>query len=265
MHAVYLACLVAGLVATVLFAALGALGGIAGHGAAHLHISHGDVHVAAAHALGHAHVDAAPAAAHGHAIAQAHGSGHAMAHADPVAAGQAPVLPAWLAAAAGWTLSWLSPLVIAAAALWFGGAGLVAEGLLPRSLVAVALLLAVVAALIGATLVRLLMTALVRSSTPPLQSEATGAIGVINAPIRLDAPGEVVYTLEGLHRSAAARSVDGSPLSRGTRVVIVRRERGVAWVTPLDPLEALERRQDPIPTNGRVASTPDRRDLIPPP
>jgi membrane protein implicated in regulation of membrane protease activity len=171
-----------------------------------------------------------------------------------------PAVPQQLAVTLGWTLSWLSPLTLAAGALWFGGVGLLAEGLLPAAASTVAVLLAVVAAVLGAALVRAAMAAFVRASTPPLHGDAVGAVGTLSAPIRVDAPGEVIYTLEGLRCSAAARSVDGTPLPRGTTVVLVRREQGIAWVEPLDPLAALNQPSAP-------AGAPDRTqhgDLSPP-
>ncbi len=237
MHAVYLACFFGGLVATVLFAAVGALGG---HGAGHLHAGPGG-HTGSGHlsssAAGSGQLPSPPHAGHGVAShASAGHTGHAaasrgVAHA---AGGPASALPGWLATAFGWTLSWLSPLTLAAAALWFGGAGLLAENVLAGGLVAV--ILAIAAALGGAALVRAAMSAFLRAGTAPLHADAVGALGTINAPIRADAAGEVIYTLEGLRRSAAARSIDGRALPRGTAVVIVRRERGIAWVEPLDPL-----------------------------
>lgn len=242
MHAVYLVCLVGGSVATVLFAALGALGGVAGHGVAHPHMAHAP----GAHAAHAAHT--APAnASHANAIHAAHvpdapAQGHNAVPAHSTTVGPTMGVPHRIAATANWTLTWLSPLTLAAAALWFGGAGLVAESALPRGLTIVVAVLAIVAAVLGAALVRGVMAALIRSSTPPLHSEAAGAIGTISAPIRPDAAGEVIYTLEGLRRSAAARNVDGTPLPRGTTVVILRREEGVAWVQALDPLATLERR-----------------------
>jgi membrane protein implicated in regulation of membrane protease activity len=133
----------------------------------------------------------------------------------------------------GWTLSWLSPLTLAAAALWFGAAGLLAAGHLP------ALPVAIVAALIGAFVVRAIMNAFVRSSTEPLQLTAEGALATVNATIRPDSPGEVIYTLEGLHRSLPARSELGLTIPRGSTVVITRRSDGFAWVEPVDPLDNL--------------------------
>jgi membrane protein implicated in regulation of membrane protease activity len=243
MHAVFVACLFGGFVATVLLAALGALG--AGH-AGHAH----------AHA-GHLTTSGTP---HGH-VPGAH-SPHGQTVKGPGLHGATwmPALPQQLAVALGWTLTWLSPLTLAAGALWFGGAGLLAQGLLPAAASTVAVLVAVVAAVLGAALVRAAMAAFVRASTPPLHGAAVGAVGTLSAPIRIDAPGEVIYTLEGLRCSAAARSVDGTPLPRGTTVVIVRREQGIAWVEPLDPLAALNQPSTP-------ATAPDRTqhgDLSPP-
>lgn len=247
MHALFLACLIGGLAATALFALLGALGGAAGHGAGHLH-------------AGSAHAHALPA--HGH-TATAHATGHqtAQGHATATPASQG-TLSTWLAASAGWTLSWLSPLTLAAGALWLGGVGLIAENALPRGLAGLALVPAILGALAGAAIVRALMAALLRAGTPPLSSDAVGAVGTLSAAIRADAPGEVIYTLEGLHGSAAARSVDGRPLPRGASVVIVRRERGIAWVEPLDPLATL----GPATEAARGLSAPSRQgDLSPPP
>jgi membrane protein implicated in regulation of membrane protease activity len=213
MHTVYLACLVGGAVATALFALLGVAGGGA-HG--HLGAGHGHAGV------GHAH---GGSGAHG---SGAHGQHAGAQHGAHVAgAGK-------FAASVGWSLSWLSPLAIAAAALWFGGVGLLTGGGV------LGFILAIIAAVIGALIVRTLFNAFVSSSTPPLELTAEGAVATVNATIRPDAPGEVLYTLEGLHRSLPARSSDGLTIPRGTAVVITRREGGFAWVEPLDPLPATQ-------------------------
>ena len=273
MHEIYLAFLVGGLLATILFAALGALGG-GGHGHVHLHAGAGHAHAQTGTRLGgKAHAHALPSSqsngsAHAHALPGSSQTAHAGAHGPSQAQGQAahgsatrPVNTAGshsataagrAGLAAGWALSWLSPLTLAAAALWFGGVGIVGENIAPRSLAGLLVVLAVVAALLGAAFVRALMAAFVRAGTPPLQGNAVGAVGTLNASIRSDGVGEVIYTLEGLRRSAPARSLDGATMPRGTPVVIVRRERGMAWVAPLDPLAALPadagaRAVDPLP------------------
>ncbi len=227
MHAVFVACLFGGAVATALFALLGFAGGAGGHThvgqthVGHLHAGHSASHVGATHSVAH------PSA--GHAIHAAHADGT---HASSGGASKV-VAPSHTAVSSslGWALSWLSPLSLAAAALWFGAAGLITEGN------RLALLIAVVAALVGAALVRGVMNAFVRSNTPPLQLSAEGAIGTVNSTIRPGASGEVLFTVENLHRSIPARSEEGITIPRGTEVVITRREGGFAWVEPLEPLE----------------------------
>lgn len=133
----------------------------------------------------------------------------------------------------GLALSWLSPVTLAGGALLFGGVGLLLRGQ------ALALPAAVVAAVLGAYLFRALMAAFVRASSAPLSLSGEGAIATVNATIRPDSAGEVGYTLEGLHRSAIARSEDGIEIPRGTQVVITRQYHGIAWVEPLDPIDEL--------------------------
>lgn len=228
MGALYLICLTGGGAAILVFAALSALGG------AHFHLgSQGHVHAPLPHSP----------TSHGGMHAQGGGHGHAQGqtltagHSQSGQTGASAASPHTLESVGMWTLSWLNPLVFAAAALWFGAAGTLGTTFAAPSTFVLAA--AIVAGLLGASAVRALMATLLRASTPPLQARAEGAVGVLNAAIRLDGAGEVLYTLEGLRRSLPARSVDGAPLPRGTSVVIIRRERGIAWVVPTDPLDAL--------------------------
>jgi hypothetical protein len=260
MHALFLVCLVGGLGVTVLLALFGGLvGHIGGHGVGELPGGHSAAH------LGAPHAHAALPAAQGHLAVHAPG-GHGMAidgaHAHPGITGQGhagslgPATSAGagsvLLAAFGWTLSWLSPLSIAAAALWFGAGGLLAELVVPGGSVVIA----AIAAVLGAGIVRAFMSAFARASSEPLSAVAVGAIGVLNARIQPGSMGEVVYDLEGLHRSAPARSVDGTSMPRGASVVIVRHEQGVAYVSALDPLNAIG---EPEPTGSGVEERGSRR------
>lgn len=225
MTSLYVVCLAGGVACTLLFAALSMLGG------AHPHL-HSGVH-------GHTHAPASPAlASHTSAYVQGPGHGQGTAHAHASALGQSSVVAGILGSAAVWTLSWLNPLVFAAAALWFGAVGTL--GTILTAPLGPVLGVALVAGLLGAGAVCALMASLARASTPPLQARAEGAVGVLNASIRSDGPGEVLYMLEGLQRSLSARAVDGALLPRGTAVMIVRRERGMAFVVPTDPRDALE-------------------------
>jgi membrane protein implicated in regulation of membrane protease activity len=230
MQSLFLICLVSGLGATALLALFGGLAGHIGNASGHLHIGHSPAHLPPAHGRLALPSSQTHPAMHGHGHTHGPDQVHGHAQQTPQPGGQTAI-----AAVAGRALSWLSPLVIAMAVLWFGAGGLLAGLAAPGASVPVA----IVAALAGATLARLLMTTFARADTEPLSAAATGAIGVLNAAIRADGVGEVVYVLEGLHRSAAAKSLDGAPLPRGTNVVIVRRERGIAYVSPLDPLSEL--------------------------
>ena len=208
MNAVYLTMLVGGALLSVTMALLGAGHGV-GHGGAshagHLHLHGGHAHAGHTH-TGHAHT----------------GQGHTGGHNAGTAVRGSMV----------WALSWLSPLTLGGFALLFGGAGLLAGGS------AFALLIAVVAGLAGAFAIRALMDAFVRASVQPLSASAEGAIGEINATIQAGSNGRVSYTLEGLARNVIARAEDPTAtIPRGTQVVITRREKGVAFVEFLDPLE----------------------------
>src|SRR5207237_4681413 len=53
------------------------------------------------------------------------------------------------------------------------------------------------------------------------------------SPIRAGGVGEIVYTKSGTRFTAGARSVDEQPIARGTEVVILRYERGLAYIRPV--------------------------------
>lgn len=203
----------------MLFAALGAMGGAhAGHVGAGHHFG------AATHAHG--------GGTHAHGVAGRSPGPHVRAGRGLNAGAHAvgATGSGWASTLGGWILSWVSPLTVAAAALWFGGVGLITE----EPLGAVALVVAILAAIAGAFIVRAVVGVLIRAGTPPLELTSEGALATVNATIRPDAAGEVIYTLEGLTRSAPARSLDGLTIPRGASVAIVRREAGMAWVAPID-------------------------------
>lgn len=130
---------------------------------------------------------------------------------------------------------------------WFGGSGYVLTSTthLPTLLV---LPLAAVAGAFGASLVALfLLRVLLRGQTPELRPEdyrIEGTLGRLTVPTRRGGTGEVVYDKFGVTRSNGARCADGSLLPRGTEVVILRYERGMAYVEPLDRLLAARASHD---------------------
>ena len=79
--------------------------------------------------------------------------------------------------------------------------------------------------------------------------------------------GEVVYTLEGARHSDGARSLDGRALERDKEVVIIRYERGIAYVEEwdryMDEIEGMPASRDGLPAGrpGQQAAEsadPDR-------
>ncbi len=130
---------------------------------------------------------------------------------------------------------------------WFGGSGYVLTSTthLPMLLI---LPLAALAGAFGASLVALfLLRVLLPGQTPVLRPEdyrIEGTLGRVTVPIRSGGTGEVVYNKLGATRSNGARCADGIPLPRGTEVVVLRYERGMAYVEPLDRLLAARTPRD---------------------
>ena len=120
---------------------------------------------------------------------------------------------------------------------WFGGAGYVLTEY--SSLFAVlTVVLAGAVGLAGGGIVFLFLTrVLLPGQTPYLVSEdfeLGGTIGTLSVGIRATGTGEMVYSKAGTRRVASARSEDGRPIERGSEVVVVRAERGVAYVQKFD-------------------------------
>lgn len=124
---------------------------------------------------------------------------------------------------------------------WFGGLGYILASSTPLSALLV-VPLAALAGAFGASLVALfLIRVLLPGQTPVLRPEdyrIEGTLGRLTVPIGPGGTGEVVYDKRGVTRSNGARSADGTPSPRGTEVVILRYERGMAYVEPLDQLLA---------------------------
>ncbi len=117
---------------------------------------------------------------------------------------------------------------------WFGGAGYILEvyagfwGLL--SVVGASLSGLLGGAIIFYFLARVLIPG--QRVLDPADYRLEGTVARVTVPIRPDGVGEIVYTKGGSRRSDGAKSADGSPIERGTEVVIVRYEHGIAHVEP---------------------------------
>jgi hypothetical protein len=66
----------------------------------------------------------------------------------------------------------------------------------------------------------------------PSQSRMEGTVARVTMAIRTDGTGEIGFSRDGSRRSEGARSATGLPIEVGTEVVIVRYERGLAYVEP---------------------------------
>jgi membrane protein implicated in regulation of membrane protease activity len=97
------------------------------------------------------------------------------------------------------------------------------------------LLGAALAGLVAAAVVfQFLARVLVPQSKPldPADYVLDGQVGTVSSPIRQGGVGEVQYVQQGRRRSIGARAIGTAPLERGTEVVIVTVERGLARVEP---------------------------------
>lgn len=122
---------------------------------------------------------------------------------------------------------------------WFGAAGYIM--LHYRSATGtIALTVAVAAGFLGGALMYLFFARVLIANEHPLVNadfEMTGVLGRISMPIRPSGTGELIYSQEGTRRSCGARSDDGKPIDRGTEVIVMRYEKGIAYVRRFDELQ----------------------------
>jgi hypothetical protein len=132
-----------------------------------------------------------------------------------------------------------NPMTLAAFLTWFGGAGYLLVHL-RHVWIVVAMGIASLAGLAGASLVFLFVAKVLMANERdlnPLDYEMVGVLGRVSIPIRTSGTGEIIFAQEGVRKTCAARSEDGSPFAKGEEVLVVRYERGVAYVQRWDELE----------------------------
>ncbi len=128
--------------------------------------------------------------------------------------------------------SYFSFATLTAFLAWFGGAGYLLTRYTDVWPLA-ALALAVGVGLVGASLMFLLVAKVLCSpheSLDPDDYDLVGLVGVVSSPIREGGTGEILFAQQGARRVAGARSEDGQPIAKGVEIVIVRYERGLAYV-----------------------------------
>jgi hypothetical protein len=139
-------------------------------------------------------------------------------------------------------ISPLNGFTLTAFLCWFGGAGYLLEryGVFVTPLI---LALATVSGLAGAMLIFWFLAKVLLPHDKALtaeETEMTGVIGRVSGTIRGDGTGEILFSQNGARRSSPARSDDGQPIAREMEVVVMRYERGIAYVRRWDEISGGE-------------------------
>lgn len=136
-------------------------------------------------------------------------------------------------------LSSVNGFTITAFLCWFGGIGYLLHhySVFTAPLI---LLLAIVSGTAGAALLWAILFKLLLPREHVLtieDTEMTGVLAHVSDAIRdSNSTGEIIFSQTGARRAAAARSEDGTAIQRGTEVVVIRYERGIAYVRRWDDL-----------------------------
>ena len=121
---------------------------------------------------------------------------------------------------------------------WFGGAGWLLSRYADWAAIPV-IGAATAAGLAGAGIV---FVALAKWLLPGLRESRPedfrieGVIARVTSPITAGGTGEIVYVQGGSRHAEGARSASGEMLEQGTEVVVMRREKGIAYVERWDKL-----------------------------
>jgi len=121
---------------------------------------------------------------------------------------------------------------------WFGGVGYLVRNATGLGLV-VALVLAVLAGFTAAWLVKLFFTRILRAGEEvldPKDFQRVGTLARVTSTIRPGGVGEIVWEQRGARMVGSARSTADAVIARGTEVLILKVERGVAIVEPFEGL-----------------------------
>lgn len=166
----------------------------------------GHVHAGHIHLGGHTHL-------HAHATPN---SGHGPSNVSPINA-----------------------LTITAFLCWFGGIGYLLR-IHSNFYAPVVLLISTISGLAGAALIFWFLARVLLPRERALtaeDTEITGVVGRVTGLIQPGATGEIIYSQLGARRSAPARSEEGVAIPRNAEVVVLRYERGIAYVRPWQDMD----------------------------
>jgi hypothetical protein len=136
-------------------------------------------------------------------------------------------------------ISSVNAFTVLAFVTWFGGAGylLMRSGMFNNQIV---VLLASLAGFAGAGLLWMALFKILLPHEHVMDVADTQMAGVVarvtNGIRGADGIGEIIFSQTGARRASAARSDDGRAIERGAEVVVIRYERGVAYVRRWDEL-----------------------------
>lgn len=133
----------------------------------------------------------------------------------------------------------LNTFTLMAFLCWFGGTGYLLHSarIFTGSMV---LLFSALSGLAGGSLVFWFLTKVLlpRERTLSVEdTEITGVIGKLSAAIPARGVGEILYSQNGVRRSAVVRADGAEAIARGEEVVVMRYERGVGYVRRWDEFE----------------------------
>jgi membrane protein implicated in regulation of membrane protease activity len=129
----------------------------------------------------------------------------------------------------------LNPSCAAVFLAWFGGTGYLLARHTGLGFWA-GLCIAVALGLSGAWILASFLRFLISREKPldPIDYEIVGVLGRISAPIRAGGVGGLIYVRDGTRRALSARSEDGQEIGHNEEVVVMRYEKGIAYVRAWD-------------------------------
>ena len=138
---------------------------------------------------------------------------------------------------------WFNFGTMSAFLAWFGGTGYLLEHYYGVWFVA-ALGFATLSGLAAASVVfwflaKVLMAR--EAALNPADYEMVGVLGRVSSSIGAGGTGEIIYSQEGTRRVAGARSEQGAAIPKGAEVLVMRYEKGIAYVQPWqDPADGMQ-------------------------
>ena len=120
---------------------------------------------------------------------------------------------------------------------WFGGGGLVLHQLVTWPEFAV-IGSSFGSGVLGGSLVNQFLGLIMTRERPLQATTLIGAIARVTSRIREGGTGEIVFVINGTRKVSGARSDSGAEIDKGIEVVIVRMDKGIAYVSTWEELAA---------------------------